>query len=176
MRTDTETTCHCGGNYAGSDHCPACGCEQYESYACEDASEPYRFNPADHLDTGTIYYGPAPAPTVVESPRVHELSDAYSAYAATQTTDDIRTGDVLLCDDVIGIMVEAWPVALYGDGESIGFHELSPDADPRWIGQQAWGRLNTWTFEGRPVVDFLPPCGGYDLTASLALAATLANR
>jgi hypothetical protein len=32
--TDTETTCHCGAAYEGSDHCPACGCEQYESLAC----------------------------------------------------------------------------------------------------------------------------------------------
>lgn len=32
--TDTETTCHCGAAYDGSDHCPACGCEQYESLAC----------------------------------------------------------------------------------------------------------------------------------------------
>ena len=31
---DTETTCHCGTPYNGSDHCPACGCEQYESLAC----------------------------------------------------------------------------------------------------------------------------------------------
>lgn len=31
---DTETTCHCGAAYNGSDHCPACGCEQYESLRC----------------------------------------------------------------------------------------------------------------------------------------------
>ena len=31
---DTETTCHCGAEYRGFDHCPACGCEQYESLAC----------------------------------------------------------------------------------------------------------------------------------------------
>lgn len=34
MRTDTETTCHCSADYAGSDHCPECGCEQYESGDC----------------------------------------------------------------------------------------------------------------------------------------------
>jgi hypothetical protein len=32
--TDTETTCHCGAAYEGSDHCPVCGCEQYESLGC----------------------------------------------------------------------------------------------------------------------------------------------
>src|SRR4051812_25587461 len=33
-RRDTETTCHCGASYQGSDHCPQCGCEQYESGDC----------------------------------------------------------------------------------------------------------------------------------------------
>jgi len=28
---DTETRCHCGAAYAGSDHCGHCGCEQYET-------------------------------------------------------------------------------------------------------------------------------------------------
>lgn len=32
---DTDTTCHCGASYNGSDHCPACACEQFESYACD---------------------------------------------------------------------------------------------------------------------------------------------
>jgi hypothetical protein len=34
MRGDTETHCHCGCPYAGSDHCPDCGCEQFESGDC----------------------------------------------------------------------------------------------------------------------------------------------
>lgn len=33
-RQDTETHCHCGAAYNGSDHCPECGCEQYESGDC----------------------------------------------------------------------------------------------------------------------------------------------
>lgn len=36
MRRDTETTCHCGAAYNGSDHCPECGCEQYESIIVGD--------------------------------------------------------------------------------------------------------------------------------------------
>ena len=32
---DTETTCHCGADYKGSDHCPECQCEQYESLHCD---------------------------------------------------------------------------------------------------------------------------------------------
>lgn len=31
---DTEWTCHCGIDYEGSDHCPDCGCEQYEMVMC----------------------------------------------------------------------------------------------------------------------------------------------
>lgn len=26
-----DTHCHCGADMRGSDHCPACGCEQYEA-------------------------------------------------------------------------------------------------------------------------------------------------
>lgn len=32
---DTETTCHCGAEYGGSDHCPVCMCEQYETTCTE---------------------------------------------------------------------------------------------------------------------------------------------
>jgi hypothetical protein len=35
-RYDTETTCHCGALYLGCDHCPACGCEQYETIVVRD--------------------------------------------------------------------------------------------------------------------------------------------
>lgn len=34
----TDDTCHCGGKFAGSDHCPCCGCEQFEttcSHVCD---------------------------------------------------------------------------------------------------------------------------------------------
>ncbi len=37
----TEDTCHCGGAFAGSDHCPCCGCEQFEttcSHVCDGES------------------------------------------------------------------------------------------------------------------------------------------
>lgn len=33
-RYDTTTHCHCGAAYNGSDHCPVCACEQYESGDC----------------------------------------------------------------------------------------------------------------------------------------------
>jgi hypothetical protein len=38
-RQDTETHCHCGAAYRGSDHCPNCYCEQYEG-GCDDVYEP----------------------------------------------------------------------------------------------------------------------------------------
>lgn len=38
-RLDTETHCHCGGDYGGSDHCYVCGCEQYETGDCGHTHE-----------------------------------------------------------------------------------------------------------------------------------------
>lgn len=46
MRQDTKTTCHCGAAYAGSDHCPACGCEQYETINVRDCG---------HTERGPVY-------------------------------------------------------------------------------------------------------------------------
>lgn len=48
----TATTCHCGSPMRGSDHCPECGCEEYESY-CQ-----HTYDPA-HPDA---VYGPGPSP------------------------------------------------------------------------------------------------------------------
>lgn len=31
-RNEKEGLCHCGHNLFDSDHCPLCGCEQYEAY------------------------------------------------------------------------------------------------------------------------------------------------
>lgn len=39
MRLDTETHCHCGARYDGCDHCPECGCEQYETPDCGHTAE-----------------------------------------------------------------------------------------------------------------------------------------
>lgn len=39
-RRDTETECHCTAEYRGSDHCPECGCEQYESGDCGHTTTP----------------------------------------------------------------------------------------------------------------------------------------
>lgn len=43
---NTDTHCHCGAAYEGSDHCPECGCEQWESY-CDHQHESAMY---DHPD------------------------------------------------------------------------------------------------------------------------------
>lgn len=42
QRTDTEERCHCGAAYAGADHCPECGCEQYETINVKDCGHVHR--------------------------------------------------------------------------------------------------------------------------------------
>jgi hypothetical protein len=37
--TTTETHCHCGAEFNGSDHCSHCFCEQYEAYCDADHAE-----------------------------------------------------------------------------------------------------------------------------------------
>lgn len=41
MGQHTETHCHCGTHRQGSDHCPECGCEEYETVC--DYVAPNRF-------------------------------------------------------------------------------------------------------------------------------------
>jgi hypothetical protein len=41
------TVCHCGANMNGSDHCPCCGCEEFERFCSEACPEP---NSRDHSD------------------------------------------------------------------------------------------------------------------------------
>lgn len=38
--SQTEDRCHCTAYMQGSDHCPECGCEQFERY-CHHVSTPY---------------------------------------------------------------------------------------------------------------------------------------
>ena len=40
-RQTTETHCHCGAKFEGSDHCPECFCEKYERYCNHVAKRPY---------------------------------------------------------------------------------------------------------------------------------------
>ncbi|WP_406515581.1 hypothetical protein OH809_24955 [Streptomyces sp. NBC_00873] len=56
---------------------------------------------------------------------VHRFGDTWEAYDATQCRDDIADGDVLVIESeqVVGFLVEAWPVAITeAHGE---FHRLT---------------------------------------------------
>ena len=39
VTVEFEDECHCGAPMCGSDHCPLCGCEQYESYCKHRADD-----------------------------------------------------------------------------------------------------------------------------------------
>lgn len=116
---------------------------------------------------GSTVFGPAPAPEVIENPQVHVL-DSFAAYDETQTSDEIKDGDVLVIDTpegkVVGVMVAAWPVFVSGPKDQVGFHTLNEGADIRCLGQQAWGR-DLGKF------GYIAPAGGADYTASFDLAA-----
>lgn len=128
---------------------------------------------------GETLHGPAPRPAVIADPRVVTF-DGNDAYAWTQTCEDIRNGDVLVVPGVaIGVMVEAWPVLVSGDGEATGFHKLAADADITALGADRWGRLFTVNIHPRdaapfPEEQYMPLRGGADYSASFALAAELA--
>jgi hypothetical protein len=49
----TATHCHCGADRQGSDHCPECGCEEFES-VCDHVAERKLFN-RGNLFTGDPY-------------------------------------------------------------------------------------------------------------------------
>jgi hypothetical protein len=51
---------------------------------------------------------------VNENPAVHEFDDSGEAYDALQCDDNIKEGDVLVVrsERVVGVAVEAWPVAV----------------------------------------------------------------
>jgi hypothetical protein len=55
---------------------------------------------------------------------------SYQAYDETQTSWLIQTGDLLVVPlaRIVGVMVDAWPVAVIGPGRERGaFHELAED-------------------------------------------------
>jgi len=58
---------------------------------------------------------------------VHNLQDLTmrEAYDYTQYGYGIKDGDILIVEDGVGVMVEAWPVIVVG--ESTVFHKAAPD-------------------------------------------------
>lgn len=61
--------------------------------------------------------------------RVHVFGSTGAAYDASQTSEEISDGDVLVVESerVVGIMVEAWPIAV--TRQSGEFHVLGDDAE-----------------------------------------------
>jgi len=59
--------------------------------------------------------------------QVHNLQNLTmrEAYDYTQYGYGIKDGDILIVDDGVGVMVEAWPVMVVG--ESTVFHKAAPD-------------------------------------------------
>lgn len=49
--------------------------------------------------------------------------DGEYLYAETQCNDDIKDGDVLVCDNGVAIMVSAWPVSV--SNNMLDFHVLA---------------------------------------------------
>lgn len=60
-------------------------------------------------------------------PQAHRFATTAEAYNASQCSDDIKDGDVLIAEQegVVGIMVSAWPTALEADGPTGAFHALA---------------------------------------------------
>ena len=59
--------------------------------------------------------------------KTHNLTalSMSEAYDETQCNDEIKDGDILLVQDGVAILVEAWPVMAVG--ESTVFHTAAPD-------------------------------------------------
>jgi len=59
--------------------------------------------------------------------KTHNLRDftMSAAYDETQCSDEIKDGDILLVQDGVAVLVEAWPVMVVGD--STVFHKPAPD-------------------------------------------------
>lgn len=66
---------------------------------------------------------------VNEKPVEHSFDSTAEAYNMSQTWDAIQDGDILIVpsENVVGVMIEAWPVAV---SENTGeFHKLDDDID-----------------------------------------------
>jgi hypothetical protein len=69
----------------------------------------------------------------VLSPRWHDSAYSTSdAYDVTQTCDELRDGDLIVCEHegerLIAVLVQAWPTRVSGPLGS-GMHELSDEYD-----------------------------------------------
>jgi len=60
---------------------------------------------------------------------VHQFNSTGEAYDASQTSDHIKDGDVLVIgrEQIVGVLFEAWPCAVTDNHGA--FHQLAPDTD-----------------------------------------------
>lgn len=63
--------------------------------------------------------------------RVHVFDSTSDAYDESQCNDNIKDGDILVIqsEGVIGIMMQAWPVAIVGTQHPGAFHVAKVDID-----------------------------------------------
>lgn len=66
-----------------------------------------------------------------ESIRSHKFTDSREAYDASQTSDAIRDGDVLVVPDGVAVLVEAWPVVFSTGRPDHVFHHLEEGVEWR---------------------------------------------
>jgi len=87
-------------------------------------------------------------------PNVHRFASTGEAYNASQTSDAIRDGDVLVVstEGVVGIMVAAWPTAV--TEETGEFHGLADGVK--------WSEVPSYGWDDERIVT--------DYTASVAVA------
>lgn len=55
---------------------------------------------------------------------VHRFESNEEAYDASQCDEAIKDGDLLVTPDAIAVLMQAWPVLLYGDTMGV-FHKLA---------------------------------------------------
>lgn len=100
MRVHTATHCHCGTDRKGSDHCPECGCEEFESY-CDFVADRSIITRVDFVDYGVQgEYGLFGK--VVASSDVHEMDHE-------DILDEIAAMTEILGSHVVAVRVERVP-------------------------------------------------------------------
>jgi len=100
MGKHTWTHCHCGTHRQGSDHCPECGCEEFESY-CDFVADRSIMTRIDYVDNGVQgeygFFG-----KVVASSDVHEMD-------LEDMLDEIAAMKEILGSHVVAIRIERIP-------------------------------------------------------------------
>jgi hypothetical protein len=80
--THTATHCHCGTHRGNSDHCPECGCEEFESY-CDFVADRSIVTRIDYVDNGVQgeygFFGKVVASSDVSQMDLQDMLDEIAA-------------------------------------------------------------------------------------------------